>query len=64
MKKTLQLSLLVATLVSASYANNKITLEPLVIESTAIQTNELQAADAIEVYTSQDIENSQAKDLY
>lgn len=64
MKKTLQLSFLVATLVSASYANNKITLEPLVIESTAIQTNELQAADAIEVYTSQDIENSQAKDLY
>jgi iron complex outermembrane recepter protein len=64
MKKTLQLSLFVATLVSASYANNKITLEPLVIESTAIQTNELQAADAIEVYTSQDIKNFQAKDLY
>lgn len=41
-----------------------IELEPIKITSTAIQTDELKSSDAVEVYTSQDIEKAHVNDIY
>ncbi|EIF51207.1 TonB-dependent receptor [Sulfurovum sp. AR] len=58
------LSLITATLLLTSNTYAGETLEPLIITSTGIETNELQAADAIEVYTTQDIEQAHVQNVY
>ena len=64
MKKTLTLSLLACAALTPLYAQHAITLAPLAITSTPLKSNELQATEAIEVYTAEDIKNAHAKDLY
>lgn len=64
MSKNIQLSLLLVALLSSANATETIELKPLSITSTAIQTNELQSTDAVEVYTSQDIENARVQNVY
>ena len=50
---------------SADDANTKaITLEPLQITSTAIETDELRSTDAVEIYTAEDIEKAHVQDVY
>jgi len=58
------LSLITATLLLTTNTHADETLEPLIITSTAVETNELQAADAIEVYTAQDIEKAHVQNVY
>ncbi|WP_428738562.1 TonB-dependent receptor [Sulfurimonas sp.] len=63
MQKKLQLSLLSVALLSQLNAQ-EITLAPLKVTSTAIATDELKSTDAIEVYTSEDIQKAHAKNVY
>lgn len=58
------LSLITATLLLTTNGYADETLEPLIITSTGIETNELQAADAVEVYTAQDIEKAHVQNVY
>ncbi len=60
MKKKILLSLLASTILVAQ----NIELEPLSITSTAIRTNELQSTDAVEVYTTEDIEMAHVQNVY
>lgn len=64
MSKNIQLSLLLVALLSSANASQTITLQPLSVTSTAIETNELQATDAIEVYTQKDIEEAHVQNVY
>jgi iron complex outermembrane receptor protein len=64
MKNTIKLSLLSVALLSQLNAADEITLKPLQINSTAIETDELKSTDAVEVYTQKDIEEAHAKNLY
>jgi len=64
MKKTLTLSLLACAALTPLYAQHAITLAPLAITSTPLKSNELQATEAVEIYTAEDIKNAHAKDLY
>lgn len=66
MQKTIQLSLLSVALLSSLHANEtqEIKLTPLSITSTAIDTDELQSTDAVEVYTQQDIEDAHVQNVY
>ncbi|QSZ42901.1 TonB-dependent receptor plug domain-containing protein [Sulfurimonas aquatica] len=63
MKKTLQLSLISAALIS-SLSAAELTLIPIEITSTAISTDELRATDAVEVYTQEDIEKAHVQNIY
>ena len=63
MKNTIKLSVAAVLLLSTIIYAEEI-LEPITITSTAIETNELQAADAIEVYTAQDIEKAHVQSVY
>jgi len=60
MKKKILLSLLASTILVAQ----DIELKPLQITSTAIKTDELRSTDAVEIYTSHDIQNAHAQNLY
>ncbi|MBU1989864.1 TonB-dependent receptor [bacterium] len=64
MKKTIQISLASVALLSQLQADKAITLEPLTVTSTAIQTDELKAADAVEVYTQEDIQKAHVQNVY
>ena len=64
MSKKIQLSLLLLALFSAANASQTITLKPLSITSTAIETDELQTTDAVEVYTQEDIEKAHVQNVY
>ncbi|MDD3818036.1 MAG: TonB-dependent receptor, partial [Thiovulaceae bacterium] len=64
MKKTLTFSLLACAALTPLYAQHAITLAPLAITSTPLKSNELQATEAVEIYTAEDIKNAHAKDLY
>ena len=64
MKITIKLSLILVALLSQIHAEEVINLKPLTITSTAIQTNELKSTDAIEVYTSEDIEKAHVQNVY
>ncbi|MFT7860788.1 MAG: TonB-dependent receptor [Sulfurimonas sp.] len=63
MQKKLQLSLLSVALLSQLNAQ-ELKLAPLEVSSTAIKTDELHAAQAVEVYTQEDIEKSHSQNLY
>jgi iron complex outermembrane receptor protein len=63
MKKTIQLSLLSAALLSQLSAQ-EIVLKSLQVTSTAIKTDELRAANAVEVYTQKDIEEAHVQNVY
>ena len=63
MQKTIQLSLFSVALLSQLHATD-VTLVPLKVTSTAIQTDELQSTDAIEVYTAKDIEKAHVQNVY
>jgi len=63
MQKTIQLSLLSVALLSQLYAD-EITLAPLKVTATAIQTDELRSTDAVEVYTAKDIEKAHVQNIY
>jgi len=60
MKKKILLSLLASTILVAQ----DIELKPLQITSTAIQTDELKSTDAVEIYTSEDIQKAHVQNLY
>ncbi len=66
MNKTIKLSLTLVALLSSLNAQDtkKITLSPLSITSTAIQTDELKSTDAVEIYTQEDIEKAHVQNLY
>ncbi|MFA6196811.1 MAG: TonB-dependent receptor [Sulfurimonas sp.] len=64
MKTTIKLSLISVALLSQIHAEEVINLKPLTITSTAIQTDELKSTDAIEVYTSEDIEKAHVQNVY
>ena len=64
MQKTIQLSLLSVALLSQLNAIETITLSPIAITSTAIQTDELKSTDAVEVYTQEDIEKAHVQNIY
>ena len=63
MQKTIQLSLLSVALLSQLHAQ-EVTLAPLKITSTAIKTDELKSTDAVEVYTTKDIEAAHVQNIY
>ncbi|MDD5157906.1 TonB-dependent receptor [Sulfurimonas sp.] len=60
MKIKILLSLLTSTILVAQ----TIELEPLVIKSTLIKTDELRSTDAIEIYTSSDIQKAHVQNIY
>ena len=60
MKKKILLSLLASTILVAQ----DIELKPLQITSTAIQTDELKSTDAVEIYTSEDIQKAHVQNIY
>ena len=68
--KTTLLSLVAITALSQTLlaennnTENVITLEPLTISSTAIETDELRSTDAVEIYTAQDIEKAHVQNVY
>ena len=64
MKKSIKLSLVLASLLSSLYAQESVVLEPLNIDSTAIKTDELKSTDAVEIYTAQDIEKAHVQNIY
>ncbi|MBU1216555.1 TonB-dependent receptor [bacterium] len=64
MKKTIQLSLISVALLSSLSAEETVTLIPLSITSTAIETDELKATDAVEIYTQEDIEKAHVQNVY
>ncbi len=64
MKKNIQISLILASLISSLYAQNSVTLEPLTVTSTAIKTDELKSTDAVEVYTAEDIQKAHVQNVY
>ncbi len=64
MSRNIQLSLLLVALLSSANASQEITLTPLTITSTAIQTDELQSTSAVEVYTAKDIEDAHVQNIY
>lgn len=53
-----------AALSSALFAETAVSLEPLTITSTALQNTELNAPDAVEIYTQEEIEKVHAQTLY
>ena len=59
-KKKIILSLLTSSMLVAQ----SVELEPITITSTAIKTDELKSTDAVEVYTSEDIEKAHVRDIY
>lgn len=59
MKSTLVLALFCSALLAEQSH-----LQPLEIHSTGIDQNELKAADAVEIFTSEQIESANPKDLY
>jgi len=62
--KKITLSLALIAISSSLWATQEIELKPLSITSTAIQTDELKATDAVEVYTAKDIEKAHVQNLY
>ena len=60
MNKKIILSILASSILVAQ----SIELEPITITSTAIKTDELKSTDAVEVYTSEDIEKAHVRDIY
>ena len=60
MQKKIGLSLLLSSILVAQ----TIELEPLIITSTAIKTDELRSTDAVEVYTAEDIQNAHVQNIY
>ncbi|GEM_PF-139958 len=62
MKKTV-LSL-AAFLATAAFAGETVSLQPLVVTSTPLQNNELDAPEAVEIYTAADIEKAHVQTLY
>ncbi len=63
MKNAIKTSLISAALLSQLNAQD-ITLKPLEVSSTAIKTDELKSTDAVEVYTSEDIEKAHVQNVY
>jgi iron complex outermembrane receptor protein len=63
MKNIIQLSLLSVALLSQLSAQ-EIVLKSLQVTSTAIKTDELRAANAVEVYTQKDIEEAHVQNVY
>ncbi len=64
MSKNIPLSLLLVALLSSANASQSVELKPLSITSTAIDTDELQSSDAVEVYTQKDIEDAHVQNVY
>ena len=66
MSKNIQLSLLLVALLSSAQANETkiVELRPLSITSTAINTDELESTDAVEVFTQEDIEKAHVQNVY
>jgi len=64
MNKIFKISIVTLLALNTLYANETIKLKPLTISSTAIKTDELKSTDAVEVYTSKDIEKSNVTNLY
>jgi len=64
MPKITKLSICTALLLNITYAQENITLKPLIVVSTPIKTNELFATEAVEVYTQTDIEKAHVQNLY
>ena len=64
MKKTIRLSLISVALLSQLQADETIILQPLLVTSTAITTDELKSTDAIEIYTQEDIEKAHVQNVY
>ena len=62
--KKIQTSLLLASLLSSVYASESVILEPLVVESTPIKTNELKSTQAVEVYTADDVKKAHVQNIY
>lgn len=60
MNKKIILSILASSILVAQ----SVELEPITITSTAIKTDELKSTDAVEVYTSADIQKAHVRDLY
>ena len=64
MSNAIKLSLISVALLSQLHAEDTITLKPIAITSTAIATDELKSTDAVEVYTSKDIEKAHSRNIY
>jgi iron complex outermembrane receptor protein len=69
MNKTLLSLAAIATLTTSSLAednniSNGITLQILEVSSSAIKTDELRSTDAVEVYTSEEIEKAHVQNVY
>ncbi len=64
MKNSIKISLVLVSLISSLYAQDRVTLEPLTVDSTAIKTDELKSTDAVEVYTAQDIQKAHVQNIY
>lgn len=64
MKKTIKLSLILVALISQLQAGKTVELQALTVTSTAIKTDELKSTDAVEVYTSEDVEKAHVQNVY
>ncbi len=64
MKNTIKMSIVCALAVTALQAEEEIVLAPLEVVSSAIETDELHATDAIEIYTQEDIEKAHVQNIY
>jgi len=64
MNKTALSLLAFSALAHSVLAKNSVTLEPLTVSSTAIQTDELTSTDAVEVYTADEIEQAHVQNVY
>lgn len=66
MQKHIKLSLVLVAFLSSLHAQSRdtIVLKPLDVISSAIKTDELKSTDAVEVYTSQDIQKAHVQNVY
>lgn len=58
------LSFVACATLSASLQANTLSLEPIAVVASSLETNELQAPFAVEIYTKKDIENVHARNVY
>lgn len=64
MNKTVLSLLAFSALTHSASAENRVTLEPLTVSSTAIKTDELRSTDAVEVYTAEEIAKAHVQNVY
>lgn len=58
------LSIVASATLVASLGANMLTLEPIIVSASALETNELSAPFSVEIYTKNDIEKTHSRNIY